>query len=302
MLIGVDGGGTKTKCVLTDNQLKVLSLMESDASNPLVIGIENSAEILFNLIGGISSNAGMAEIDSAVIGIAGGGRKETTNKLKQSILDLAVSKKFLLKKLEIVSDAKITVEGAFSGEPGAILIAGTGSIIFGKDKSGKVFRAGGYGRIIGDEGSGYSIGRKSLKTVAKEFDESGKKSYLSKVLSKKFSIKNRDNLILKVYKENFDIASLARYVINGAEEGDKACRKIVEEEIEELLQIIRSFKKIYPQKKFNLCFTGGLLQSDNFYSKKLKRIIKNKFKEIELTKINHPPEIGAAILARKQLK
>jgi N-acetylglucosamine kinase-like BadF-type ATPase len=299
MFIGIDGGGTKTKCVLTDEQLKVVSLSESGASNPMVVGVEKSARILFDLIYKISSNVNIKEIDAAVIGVAGGGRKKIANELKQSIQNLATCHNFLLKNLEVVSDAEIAVEGAFSGDAGAILIAGTGSIVFGKNKKGKLFRAGGYGRILGDEGSGFSIGKSGLQAVAKEFDESEKKSFLSRILSKKFSIKNRDDLILKVYTENFDIASLASFVIKGAEDGDKVCRKILEKEINELLKVILSFEKIFPERNFNLCFGGGLLQSDNYYSKKLKREIKKKFKEIKFTEIIHPHEVGAAILAKK---
>ncbi len=102
------------------------------------------------------------------------------------------------------------MEGAFSGKPGCILIAGTGSILFGKDKNGLMHRNGGFGRIIGDEGSGHSIGRKGLSAVAKELDGRGKSTLITKMLNKKYNISSASDLIINVYKNNFDIASSGR--------------------------------------------------------------------------------------------
>jgi glucosamine kinase len=299
LFIGIDGGGTKTKCVLVDDKLNVLCTSERGASNPLTIGIESSSEILFNLINEVLSKAKIFQIDSGAVGIAGGGRKSTANKIKYALLNLAAAKKLSLKKLEVVSDAEISVEGAFSGRPGVILIAGTGSIIFGKDEKGKLYRTGGYGRIIGDDGSGYSIGKKFLKAVAKDLDENIRNSLLLKFVMKKYSIGNRDDLITNIYSENFNVAELAEHVINEAEHGNRIMRKILDEEIDQLIENITSFEKIFPQKKIKMCFSGGLLSAENYYSKKLKREIKSSCKFIDVIEAVHPPEIGAAILAQK---
>ncbi|MEW6702010.1 MAG: BadF/BadG/BcrA/BcrD ATPase family protein, partial [Bacteroidota bacterium] len=204
-----------------------------------------------------------------------------------------------LRRLEIIGDAEIAIEGAFHGKAGVILIAGTGSIIFGKDIKRKFIRSGGSGKLIGDEGSGYSIGRKGLAVVAKEFDGRGKKTLLTKILGEKFGINNRDNLITKVYNEGFDIASAARDVIAAASKGDKICRKILNEEINELLLHIKAVKKNFNEKKIKLAFGGGLLASKNYYSQELRSKIKRTFKNVELKKAIYPPEIGAALLAIK---
>ncbi len=81
-----------------------------------------------------------------------------------------------IKKFVVESDARVALEGAFSGNPGSILIAGTGSIMFGKDSKGNIHRVGGFGRILGDEGSGFHIARSGLTAVAKQFDGRGERT------------------------------------------------------------------------------------------------------------------------------
>lgn len=300
LFVGIDGGGSKTKCVLVDDKLNILSRADGGSSNPLTVGIEQSARLLTNLIKELSQNINLQEIDSAVIGLAGAGRKSESDGVRNAIIDLLRREKFVLKNLKIVSDAEIAVEGAFSGKAGAILIAGTGSIIFGKNRLSELIRSGGNGRILGDEGSGYSIGRKGLTAVAKQFDGRGKKTLLTEILYKEYGIKNRDDLIEKVYNQKFDIAGLAKNVITAAEMKDKICIKIINEEIKELIVHIKALKKNLAEKKIKLCLGGGLLSSKNYYSKELKKKIEITFDDVKLAKADYPPEIGAALLAIKE--
>ena len=300
LFVGIDGGGSKTKCVLVDDKLNILSRADGGPSNPLTVGIEQSARLLTNLIKELSLNFNLQEIDSAVIGLAGAGRKSESSGVRNAIIELLNREKIILKNLEIVSDVEITIEGAFSGKAGVILIAGTGSIIFGKNRMGELIRCGGNGRILGDEGSGYSIGRKGLTAVAKQFDGRGKITLLAEILNNEYGIKNRDDLIERVYSQKFDIAGLAKNVIAAAEMHDKMCIKILNEEIKELIVHIKSAKKNLAEKKIKLCLSGGLLSSKNYYSKELKKRIEKTFDDVKLTKADYPPEIGAALLAIKK--
>ncbi|MHB8929381.1 MAG: N-acetylglucosamine kinase [Melioribacteraceae bacterium] len=300
LFVGIDGGGSKTKCVLADDKLNILSRADGGPSNPLTVGVEQSASLLTNLIKELSLNFNLQEIDSAVIGLAGAGKKSESGGVRNAIIELLSREKIILKNLEIVSDAEIAIEGAFSGKAGAILIAGTGSIIFGKNRAGELIRTGGNGRILGDEGSGYSIGRKGLTAVAKQFDGRGKNTLLAEILNSEYGIKNRDDLIEKVYNEKFDIAGLAKNVIAAAEMHDNICMKILNEEIKELIVHIKSLKKNLAEKKIKLCLSGGLLSSKNYYSKELKKKIEKTFGDVKLTKADYPPEIGATLLAIKK--
>lgn len=299
LFIGIDGGGTKTKCVLVNHNLKILAKTEGGSSNPLTVGTQKSSELIAKLIKSVINRGKVNRVDGIVIGAAGAGRKKNADELKKSVSVLLNRENISSLFIKVVSDAEITVEGAFAGGNGAILIAGTGSIIWGKDKNGKIVRAGGFGRILGDEGGGYSIGKKAFNAAAKLFDSNNNNSILISLLKKNFGIVDLESLILKVYSEDFDIASAAGLIIKTAGSGDKFCRNILNEESSSLVYYVDKFKRKFGSTTFKLCFSGGLLAADNYYSKILKSKIKKSFKGIELIKPKYPPETGAAILAKK---
>lgn len=294
--IGIDGGGTKTKSILADDNLRILQTIEGDAANPLTAGFEKSAQTIIGLIKKISHKKKIAFITA---GIAGTGRELHKKKLKQEIIKQAERQEIALNNFEIVTDAQAAIEGAFSGKAGIILIAGTGSILLGKDSEDNFFRVGGYGKLIGDEGSGYSIGRKGLSVATKAIDKRITNTILPGLIDKKFNACSRDELITKIYSDNFDIASAAPLVIEAARSGDKHALKILEEESAALIEHINAAIKLLKAKEINLCLSGGLLSNKNFYSTMLKNKIKNDFKSVRIKKAEHPPEYGAVLLAKK---
>lgn len=299
LYIGIDGGGTKTKCIFTDVDLKIIATSEGEASNPLAVGFDNSANVLIKLIKQVLSKKKSVKTISIVAGIAGCGREAHAQHLKVFFENELKKHGINFESLKIVSDAEIAFEGALGGKSGALLIAGTGSILFGKDKNGKFFRTGGYGKIIGDEGSGFSIGRKGLNAVAKYLDGRGEKTILTEYLMKEFGINNRDDLITSVYSKEFDIPNTTRFVINSASKNDKVCRKILNEEIEELILHIKAFQKEINEKEFALALSGSLLTNKNIYSQDFKSKIAKQLKGVKIKRAKFPPEIGAVILAKK---
>ena len=200
-LLGFDCGATNIIYKLTDISGKTLLQSKlNKPSNILVNNVEDVSEHIRHIINNIITSGKIgnnnSKFDAIVVGAAGAGREKDADALQNSLISkLAGSINY--KNLIVVSDAAIALEAAFPNQPGCILIAGTGSIIYGKNKSGTVFRAGGYGRIIGDAGSGYSIGRKVLKAAAKDFDKKIN-SPIAKLLGEKLSISNFDELITEV--------------------------------------------------------------------------------------------------------
>ena len=138
-LIGIDGGGTKTKCVIANLQGNPVYETSGGPSNFLIHGLDKVSENILNLLTDCVKNlkCDFRDLACIVIGTAGAGRKEDADKLKSHFLKYAKSKNSVIKNLIIESDARIALEGAFSGKPGTILISGTGSIMFGKDTDGR---------------------------------------------------------------------------------------------------------------------------------------------------------------------
>lgn len=300
--IGLDGGGTKTKCVIVDEHMNILSQLVGGPSNFLVFGLDEVTESIYKLITDSIklTDIDTSEIASVLLGTAGAGRREDAERLEKSFIQKANKSDLPIKKFVVESDARIALEGAFSGKPGSILIAGTGSIMFGKDSRGNIHRVGGFGRILGDEGSGFHIGRSGLSAVAKQFDGRGESTKLAIILKDKFNIADSKELILAVYKNNFDIPTVAPLVIQAAEDGDPLCKEIIQTEVDELLLHIESMKKLIGEDELKISLIGGTITTDNFYA----RLFKEKANKIERVKITEPelePAVGAALLAKEVL-
>ena len=298
--IGMDGGGTKTKCVLVDEKMNIISSQIGGPSNFLMIGNEVVSETIFNIINQTlkNSNLSIEQISGIVLGTTGGGRRSDAESLEKSIINFALEKNFHLKNFRVESDARIALEGAFSGKPGCILIAGTGSIMFGKDSKGIIHRVGGFGRFIGDEGSGFKLGQKGLIAVAKEFDGRGNKTLISELLREKFNIENPENLITEIYRNNFDIASIAPLVIQASEKGDHIAEMIIEAETDELIIHIEAMQRKLNENILFVSLIGSIITSDNFYSLRFKEKVVQKLNYVILKEAENPPEIGAAIMAK----
>jgi N-acetylglucosamine kinase-like BadF-type ATPase len=302
-LIGIDGGGTKTDCAIADLSGKIIYQAVGKPSNFLIIGVEETVanlfaaieECLFELKGDFS------DVKQIVVGVAGAGRKDDAELLEMSFKDYADNEGIHFKGIRVVSDAQVALEGAFPDSAGCILIAGTGSILFGKDDKGNIHRVGGFGRLIGDEGSGYCIGRKALNVVSKEIDGRGEKTIITEMVNDKIDFGVSDKLVNKVYKEKLDVASIAKIVIEAAEKGDIAANTILSVETDELVLHLKSILNKIATKKLNVSFSGSLIDNKNFYSDLLKKKIKESLPEIKITKPALSPVSGAILIAKKIL-
>ncbi|MCX6151768.1 MAG: hypothetical protein NTX22_14690 [Ignavibacteriales bacterium] len=298
-LIGMDGGGTKTACIATDLEGNILYKCTGGPSNFLIIGTEKVSEMLLSLINECKNklNADYKDFLSIVLGTTGAGRRIDAEKLEKAFNDFANSKGIHL-NFYVDSDARIALEGAFSGKPGSILIAGTGSIMFGKDSEGKIHRVGGFGRYIGDQGSGYNIGRKGLSFMAKHFDGRGHTTLLTHLFAEKFKVDSPESLIIEIYKNNFDIASAAPLVIEAAEKGDEICTNILDEESHELVLHILAMIKKLNLAEFKLSLIGGIITTDNYFSKLFKTKVEKLIPNILIKAPDFPPTMGAIFMAK----
>jgi len=302
-IIGIDGGGTKTECAVADLSGKVLHRTFGKPSNFLTIGVDAAVKNLFELIEGtlFKIEADFGDVKMLLIATTGAGREEDASVLKSKFNNYTMGEGIKIKSVKVVSDARIALEGAFSGKAGCILIAGTGSILFGKDKNNVIHRNGGFGRLIGDEGSGHSIGRKGLTAVAKEFDGRGESTLITQLLNKKYNISSAPDLIMSIYKNNFDIASIATLVLSAASEGDAVALQILDEEADELLLHINAVMKKMKSKKLDIAFTGSLIANKNIYSDLLRKKIDDNLPSVKIKEPDNTPVEGAILLAKEML-
>jgi N-acetylglucosamine kinase-like BadF-type ATPase len=304
LVVGMDGGATKTAGLLSDLDGGVLAEETGGASNPQVVGPEKSADVIVGLVEKLcgKANCSTNQVLAVVAGLAGAGREGDKVRVKAATLAEAKKRKVAVGTVTIESDGRIALEGAFKGRPGIILIAGTGSFALAKDHKGGIHRAGGWGRIVGDEGSGFVIGRDGLNVVAKHIDGRGKATVLTKLVDKKLGLSNQEKIINGVYRENFDVATVAPLVIEAAEAKDVECGRILNKATFELAEHVRILvnkieESSRTRSKISLAFIGSLISHDNIYRKILTHKVTFSLPQITVIAPEAPPAFGAVLLS-----
>ncbi len=301
--IGIDGGGTKSSCVIVDENKKQLFEGTGGPTNTLTIGIETASRTVIELVKQCKekTNINYNQIDAVLIGSAGAGRRQDAQLFEAGVKTAAVEANVLLKNVFVESDAIIALEGAFNSGAGCILISGTGSIMFGKDEKDKLYRIGGFGRNIGDEGSGYQLGKRGLKAVAYQLDGRGEPTLITNLVQTNHQITTINDLITAAFSSEFDIASVSRAVLQAAEQGDSCALSIVTSEVDELILHIRTMERKIAIKNLEVCFSGSLITNDNIFSKMLRTKISEIFPDVRIKGAKSSPAFGAVLLAMRRI-
>jgi N-acetylglucosamine kinase-like BadF-type ATPase len=224
-VLGVDGGGSGTRCVVIDASGKVLSRSIGGPSNPLTAGFDGAAEAITAAVETATERAGVEAFSSVCLGIAGTDRPSGRNTL-MGMLNIPSS------RVRIVTDATVALAGATGGGPGVIVISGTGSIALGMNEDGETARAGGWGWRLGDEGSGYFIGSRALISALRAHDGRNRPTLLSERIAEQLNLGDLSGLIDRVYVEGMsvgEVAALAPIVGEAASVGDEEAESIMRE-------------------------------------------------------------------------
>jgi N-acetylglucosamine kinase-like BadF-type ATPase len=205
--------------------------------------------------------------------------------------------------ISIKTDGRIALEGAFNGGPGVVAVAGTGSVVMGKSLEGETLSIGGWGRVIGDEGSGYFIGLEALRAVSREIDGRGEAGRLRVSLSSRFGLETRERIIAAIYREKFDIPSIAPVVLEAAEAGDQVALGILGRAARDFsLQVVTAVDRLGVQGGTGVVMTGGLIDHDTIYARMLTAEIKKASPAVDFRAALNGPAHGALLLAMAGLK
>ena len=306
LVFGIDGGGTKSTGLAGDEFGNILAKSEAGPTNPNVVGIEKCAKTVFQLISDCSEeiDCNIRDYRAIVIGLSGAGGDANRKKILE-----AINRQYKTKGISaslpitIETDARTALEGAFDGATGIVVIAGTGSVVMGKTLRGDIIRTGGWGRIIGDEGSGYYIGREALTVVAQHLDKRGDVGKLPDAFAKKFQWKTREDIVTAVYQDHFDIASLAPVVFETAKANDMVSQRILQKAATLLAEQIRVVVlQLGILRKVGLVMCGGLIDHETVYANVLHMKIIKLLPQVEVRSPLHSPAHGAVLMARDRLK
>lgn len=267
---GIDGGGSKTVVVVVDESGCERARIRTTSTNQAVIGTE---AVIATLRAGLRDAAEAAgtslPFTRAWFGLSGFDRPEDRARMEPSLRQLARS-------VAMTNDARLVLAG-LAGGVGIVLIAGTGSIAFGTDPTGRAARAGGWGSLMGDEGSGWRMGRDALAAVARATDGRGPATQLTERILSHWRIDDPYNLILRVYDPKTtkaDIAELSGIVFAAAREGDGVAAGIVDEAVHALAAIpVAVAGRLSFPDAIPLAFAGGLLLYRDIFRQRIEDLI-----------------------------
>jgi glucosamine kinase len=223
--LGIDGGGSKTSCVIGDENA-LLGTGTSAGSNVVRVGERRARESLEAALRQACAAANVAptQIERTCVGIAGGALPEIAAVVRQLLSE------FVAGEVAVVGDMVIAMEAAFGGGPGVIVIAGTGSIAYGRNSGGQTARAGGWGFAISDEGSGHWIGRSAVAACMRAYDEVGVESggALLERIMKFWGVSTRERVVVVANgSPPPDFAALLPAVASASDAGDATARSIL---------------------------------------------------------------------------
>ena len=305
LVLGVDGGGTRSTGLVADLSGNILTTRETGATNPNVVGFAAAARTIFDLITRCCEEAHCSTDDlrSVVLGVAGARVLEFRERIRDEVNACSQKRGGKQLPLSIETDARIALEGAFDGGPGVVLIAGTGSIIIGKTGRGDVLSVGGWGRILGDEGSGFAIGRDGIRALTSFFDGRTGDTKLRALVTEAYGWKDREDVVRAVYQESFDLASLAPLVMEAAVDHDLVCQKILQNSAAQLVDQLRSVvMQMGVLRKVCVVLSGGLVDHETVFSNVLQLKIMKLLPQVEVQKAVYPPARGAVRIAINRIR
>jgi glucosamine kinase len=256
-VFGLDAGGTKTELLARNPATGEERRLSGPAANMQRAGADGVAEVLAALIlEAMGEDAGPV---AAFAGVAGAGRPDD----QQTLAGALKARLPANVVVGVTHDADIALEGAFGGRSGIVVIAGTGSVVVARTMSGAIERAGGWGYLLGDEGSGYAVGIAALRCLTAVFDGDDITPFTAR-LRDELDLPDGPTLIKRVYREGWPVQRAAPIVCAAAAAGDADAGEILATEAMLLAaqvgRLCRRCGDVSPQ----IAFLGGLSREAAF--------------------------------------
>jgi N-acetylglucosamine kinase-like BadF-type ATPase len=298
VVLGLDGGGSKTDCVLMDESGAILSRSRSGPSNPTSFGVDASLAALSEAASGALRAAGKSEQNVAYVlaGVSGAGEPEM-----RGVLQSGLQPMFPKATITVTSDLLLDL-GATGESPSVVVIAGTGSAVLGKKPPLQLARAGGFGPVLGDPGSAYDTGRKA---VAMCFQKhlNGEAFPLGVKILDSFKWKLGELFDHARARPGVVFPRIFPVLANAAESGDPAARKLLESAAQDLGELAREVieKLDLRESNFFLAKTGGVFDGSAFFNVEFNGLIHEIATKARIGRLPRPVAEAAALLARDAL-
>ncbi len=258
--LGIDGGGSKTLAIVVNERGEEIGRGQAGSSNHTGVGVPRAVQNIYTAFIQAKESLGpQAQMQKAWLGLAGVDRLADQQMLAAHVQSLAST-------VHVTNDAELALS-ALPTTVGVVLIAGTGSISLGRNSQGQTTRSGGWGHILGDEGSGYALGHQALRAAVRAADGRGPQTLLLERILQLWQLQQADDIIGEVYgnDDKAKIARLSSCVFQAEQDGDLIAHEIIQHNLDELVLVVRAvgtklgFTAQYP---LPLALSGGLLLNE----------------------------------------
>jgi N-acetylglucosamine kinase-like BadF-type ATPase len=292
--LGIDGGGSKTTCLVGDES-SILGSGSSSGSNIVRVGEPAAREAMAAAIRQACTVAGVspAQISRACIGAAGAGRPEVRDAIHRAVAAVIAG------DLEVVGDTVIALDAAFGSGAGVATIAGTGSIAYGRNAQGETARAGGWGFAISDEGSGHWIGREAVRAALHAHDE-GEKPVLLERAMKVLGVTAHEQLVLAANAAP-DFSALAPAVFAAADAGDILASQVLHHAGNELARLaLVVLRRLFSEREqVPVAMVGGVFRNSPLVRQVFYNTVSSDFARANVLPMVVDPVQGALARARR---
>ena len=299
-VLGIDVGGTKTVCLLADNDERIIAEGREEGANLQGAGELALEKVLHSVMEKTLEGTGI--IPSAIcLGIAGVDRA-TDEAVVRAIMNRIGYKARIL----VVNDALIALQAGIGDGAGIVIVSGTGSIAYGRNDRGEASRAGGWGYVLGDEGSGYWIGRLALRAVVRHADGRGRVTSLTPRLLTHFGVQRATELIHKVFHDELtprSIAAVAKYVQHARDEGDAVSAGILNHAADELMAAATAVmtRLELADQPFAFILAGGMFHAVPWLCDQMQLVLPALAHRSTVMRLNEEPALGAVRFALAEL-
>ena len=296
LFLGIDGGQTGTQAVIADDQGRVLGRGEGGPSNHVEApgGRERLRDAILESTGAALRQAGLGAVadtpfEAAYCAMTG----EADFKVE------IITPLLRARVLRVEHDAPAALAGGTLGEPGIIVVAGTGSVVYGENAAGQTSRAGGWGYVFGDEGSGFGLAREAIRAALDALDGVGPDTALVPVLSRHFGVDDLRPLPMVMYNGHLTrdgIAAAAREVIAAWQSGDAVATWVVTHGLDALARRVQSVASRLAMPEPLVCLSGGVFRSRP-YADAFVSAVRELVPQAEVQPAQLGPAAGAVLLA-----
>jgi N-acetylglucosamine kinase-like BadF-type ATPase len=304
LLIAVDGGQTATKALVARRDGTILAAGRGGPSDHFhgPDGVEKNRRAIHGAVNAALAKAGVDARDVASIGLgltgapAGGEQDPIVAEIVREILPTAA--------FTVVADYVTNLAGASGGNPGVVLIAGGGAIGYGVTADGRNALAGGFGYLLGDEGSAFDIGLRAIAAGCRAEDRRGEPTTLHDVVCAHFAIPQMRTIPRVVYRAGFpreQISLLAPKVTAAAHDGDEVAQGILAAAGEELaLTALGVIRQLFREEDHvTVYLTGGVFNAGELLLGPFRSALSAGWPTAEASAPEYPPAVGGLILAAR---